>query len=80
MKKNISLVALIEMSGSLLLLLCMFLPWFQFSLNESVESFSFWGRTGFVNWAEEGTAYLKWFDLTSPWKPQLKQITFEDIK
>ena len=52
MKKNISLAALIEMSGSLLLLLCMLLPWFQFSLNESVESFSFWGRTGFVNWAD----------------------------
>ena len=41
MKKNISLAALIEMSSSLLLLLCMLLPWFQFLLMRVLNRFLF---------------------------------------
>lgn len=53
LRKKLGIPALIEIAGSLLLLLCLFLPWFQFSLNGSCESFFFWGRTGFFAWTDK---------------------------
>lgn len=51
--KKLDNASIIEIIGSLLLLICMFLPWFQFMLGDMGRvSYTFLGRTNLIDWTD----------------------------